>query len=461
MGKDFLMYKRYLCFLLTFIFVCYSITAAQAPTINAEGAILIEPKTNTILYAKNIDQRFFPASTTKILTSLILLEDMPLNTTITKTKSSTLNVPSDSSQIGLSVGSGYSALEGLYAVLLASDNFVCYDMAVKDAGSQKAFADKMNAKAKSLGALSSHFITPHGYHNPNHYTTPFDLSQIAKAAFDNPKLLQIAGTKKHNFVTKNGSLSIPLNHTALLLDETNPLYNPNVIAAKTGFHTPAKRTLVAKAKYNNIDLVGIVMKTNAPHQFEDMNTLFKYGAQNYSLITSENGETCIDNHSYSPWAKYYIQFALKNNWIKDTSKNYTDVITKREFVNLLKSIATDDFKGLLDQYIDYNKDSIYKENLPVTRKDAALICYNLLYQLNPTSTYVPVTPTVPDINSLNQPYKNAVHLAVTSGILGKDDTAFKPNGNLTYEEALALLCRLNPILKAYTTSPDTSVSSTD
>lgn len=443
------MHKKYLGFLLTLICICFSITATPLPIISAEGAILIEPKTNTVLYSKNANQKFYPASTTKVLTSLILLEDMPLDTTITKSKDAVLNVPSDSSQIGLKVSEQYSALEGLYAILLASDNFVCYDMAAKDAGTQKAFAKKMNETAESLGAFSSHFVNPHGYHHPDHYTTPFDLSQIASAAFENEMFAKIAGTKEHIFMTKNASHKIPLNHTALLLDEESPQYNPNVVGAKTGFHTPAKRTLIAKAKYDNIELIGIIMKTNNPHQFEDMNTLFEYGTQNYSLVTSQDSVNTIANHSYSTWAKPYVTAALEKGWIADTTKNYTTPITRREFVNLLKSSLPDDLKSLSDNYIDYDGDSIYKENLPTSRKEVALICYNLLNKLSPTSAYMPVTPNIHDITDMENAYKDAIHLVVSAGILGENNSVFNPNGLVTYEQALSILYKLAPIINTH------------
>jgi len=261
--------------------------------------------------------------------------------------------------------------------------------------------------------------------------------------------VKISGTKEHLFITQNAAHKIPLKHTALLLDEESPLYNPHVIGAKTGFHTPAKRTLVAKAKYDNIELIGIVMKTTSPHQFEDMNALFEYGMQNYSLVVGENGIKSIANHSYSPWAKSYVDSALEKGWIIDTTQNYTDSITRREFVNLLKSSLPADFKGLLDDSIDYDGDSIYKENLPTSRKEVALICYNLLNKLSPTSSYMPVTPNVLDITDMNKAYKDAIHLVVSAGILGQNNTAFNPNGLVTYEQALSMLDKLAPIIKVH------------
>ncbi|WP_069999644.1 D-alanyl-D-alanine carboxypeptidase family protein [Cellulosilyticum sp. I15G10I2] len=443
------MFKKYISFLLTFLLVCFSLAATPLPTLHADAAILIEPKTNTILYAKNANERFYPASTTKILTSLILLEDMPLDTPLIKTVSSTANVPADSSHIGIRVGEQYTALEGIYAIMLASDNFVSYDMAVKHSGNIRAFADRMNAKAKSVGAFSSHFVNPHGYHDPYHYTTPFDLSQIAKAAFSHPKFTEIAGSSTHMFVTQNNKRTIPLRHTAPLLDQESPLYNPHVIGAKTGFHTPAKRTLISKATYNNIDLIGVVMRTDNPLQFQDMNTLFEYGMQNYSVWTDEIGTASLINHSYSSWAKPYIDFALEQEWIIDTTKNYTETITRREFVNLLKNIVPSEYSFLLDNYIDYEGQSIYTENLKTNFKEISSIYQSLLNDLSLTSTYVPVITNLINYPLLSNPYKEVVDLIITEGMQSQNNATLTPDTPITYEQAIALTYRLNPIMKLY------------
>ncbi|MDF2594397.1 MAG: D-alanyl-D-alanine carboxypeptidase [Clostridia bacterium] len=443
------MYKKHICFLWTLLSLCFSINATPLPLIHADGAILLEPKTNTVLYAKNISQTFYPASTTKVLTSLILLEDMPIDTLITKTKTSVDEVPSDSSQIGISTGTQYTALEGLHAILLASDNYVSYDMAVKDAGSIEAFAAKMNQKAESLGAFSSHFMNPHGYHHPSHYTTPFDLSQIAKAAFNIPLFTQIAGVKSHTFMSTNPVTKIPISHTALLFDEKSSYYNPYVIGAKTGFHTPAKRTLIAKAKYDNIELIGVIMRTDNPLQFQDMNALLEYGHQNYSLIENTPLLPSLVNHSYSRWAKPYVDFAVDNNWLIDPVKNYTENITRREFVTLLKKALPNHYESLLNAFIQYDGPSIYKENLPADRKDMALISYRFLSELGFNSDNAPITSSASDIDKLSADYQQAITFNIRTGLMGENHAAFDPDSLVTYEQAISIAYRLHDIITRY------------
>ena len=442
------MKKKYLSFLISFIIFSKSLFASSLPDISADGAILIEPKTNTIIYAKNMNQTFYPASTTKILTALAILQDLPTDMLITKTQQAVDEVPSDSSQIGLKIGDQYTVLDGLHAVLMASDNFVCYDLAVADKGSISAFAKRMNELATENNALHSNFVNPHGYHDLEHYTTPLDLSQIARAAFNDPLLTQIAGTTKYNFKVSNSNTVIPITHTSLLLDEASDYYNPHVVASKTGYHTPAGRTLVAKAIYDNIELIGVIMRTDAPQQFEDMNKLFEYGVSNFSLTTPIKGTEYLTNHTYSDWAKLYVNQALQEGWITNTTRNYTMPITKREFITLLKSATPTGYYSLLDSMIDFNGNSIYKENLTTTRGEVADVVYTFLSHLD----LIPVLPgqTISDLDSAPKAFQEAIQFCVNTGIMSVyDSNDFKPDEPLSYESALSIVSRVNRIIKHY------------
>ncbi|WP_410495117.1 S-layer homology domain-containing protein [Cellulosilyticum sp. ST5] len=442
------MQKKYLSFLLCFIIFSNSLFASALPDISADGAILIEPKTNTIIYSKNMYQTFYPASTTKILTALAVLQDLPTDMIITKTQTAADEVPADSSQIGLKVGDQYTVLDGLYAVLMASDNYVCYDLALADKGNISAFAKRMNGLAIDSNALFSHFINPHGYHDPDHYTTPYDLSQIAKAAFDDPILTKIAGTSSYNFKVANSDVVIPLTHTSALLDKNSPYYNPHVVASKTGYHTPAGRTLVAKAVYDNIELIGVVMRTDAPNQFEDMNKLFEYGASNFTLSTHVKGFDYLTNHTYSNWAKPYVTQALQEGWITNTTHNYLSPITKREFVTLLKSATPTSYNSLLENIIQFNGSSIYKENLKTTRGEAAKVLYQFLSQLD-LANILP-SKTIVDLDQTTDSYAKAIQFCVDIGIMSINENGyFGPNEPLSYENALCIVSKVNDIIKRY------------
>ena len=444
------MYRKLLCVVASFSLFYSNLLATPLPDLYSDGAILIEPITNTILFAKNDTETFYPASTTKILTSLILTEESDMQSLVTKTQDAVNNVPSDSSQIGLNVNDTYTSFDGLHAIMMASDNFVCYDMAVLNAGSISAFAKKMNEKAISLGATSSNFVNPHGYHDENHYTTPYDLSQIARVAFANETLSSIGGTVNYDFTVQSSGKIIPLTHTSSLFDKTSPHYNPHVVSCKTGYHTPAKRTLVTKAVYDDIELVAVVMRADAPNQYVDMNNLLEYGAENFKLVTDENGMIHVENMTYSPWASTYIQSALDNGWIVSSTRNYLEPVTKRELLTLFSTAVPFEYQAFFSRQILCSKPSIYKENLNITRKDAALVCYNLLKELGFDKTYYPLPLNIADLSETSAIYDQGIELVVRAGIMPLDENgAFSPEQPVSFQEAIYMAHKLIDFLNRY------------
>ncbi|OON97024.1 MAG: hypothetical protein ATN32_00695 [Candidatus Epulonipiscium fishelsonii] len=381
--------------------------------INAQGAILIEPTTGTILYGKNIHEQFYPASTTKLLTSLILLENMIPYEVITKSKASVANVPSDSSQIPLYIGDQYTYLDGLYAILMESDNFVSYDMAVHKAGSIEDFASLMNYTAQKFGAYNSNFVNPHGYHNPNHYTTPYDLAFIARACFLNQDLINIANTSTYLLNKLNNGSSILLENSSEFLDPNSINFNPYVVASKTGYHTPAGYTLVSKVEYDSIPLIGVILKGTKSTRFVDMNAMFEYGKQNFALSYKNNGYI-VENISYSEVAKPFVEYALNRNWIYNSTKHYQTVITSKEFIEILinafPEIDPFIFYGMLPT-TDY---SIYKEEIFLSPERLEEILLEVEKHF-----------------SLNQSF-------LDSGILNQIYSTFQ-NYNITYEEAISII----------------------
>lgn len=445
------MQNRLSLILITFsvcIFIFFNSFASPTPSVHSEGAILIEARSGAILYQKNAHEKFYPASTTKILTCALLLENnIDLHSTISKTEQAIKNVPSDSSHIGLKKSDTYSASDGIYAIMLGSDNYVAYDMALKNSGSIPAFSKLMNAKAKEVGALNSNFVNPHGYHDDQHYTTPYDLAKIAQYAFSNPLLENIAGTYEYNLKVINKDKTIKLKNTSMLIDRQSQYYNPYVIASKTGYHTPAKRTLVAKAKYPDIDLIAIVMKADSPYQYEDINTLFEYGSTNFEVnyeenITSEKNTTII-NKTYSPQYKKYVTFALEHGWIDPSLRNYADPVTTKEFLALLNKALPEDYASLaLSQFIKGNASIVYKDHAFIKRKDAALILENLSRSLHLAPVILTPAPYIPDNYDADTDYGKAIQYTVKARILGEKGEAFYPEKSLTYEEALSIAHRM-------------------
>ncbi|OON98946.1 MAG: hypothetical protein ATN35_02760 [Epulopiscium sp. Nele67-Bin004] len=314
-------------------------TAIFANSLNlvAEGAILIDVETGIVLYGKNEYETFYPASTTKVLSSVLFLNEMvDPYAHVTQTQSSKNIVPADSSNIGLLVGDTYTYLDGIHAVLLASDNFVTHDMAVYATGSIEAFSQKMNNLATSLGATGSNFTNPHGYHDPDHYTTAYDLALITRYAFAHPTIRTIASKTTYDFTRLNASQILSLKNSSALIHSDREYYNENVIASKTGYHTPAGLTLVAQADYDNISLVAVVLKSTSGNQYVDINKLFEYGSTNFENFEVD-GEIYLRNISNSDWSLPYITAASKLGFIKATTDLYNAPTTGKDFATLLQN----------------------------------------------------------------------------------------------------------------------------
>lgn len=194
--------KRILSFILSinliFILVPGTVLAApswpSAVSIEADGGILMEAQTGTVLFAKNEDQPYYPASITKILTALIVLEHCSLDEEVTFSHDDVYNVEAGSSTAGIDEGDVLTVRDCLYALMLASANESANALACHVSGSREAFAELMNQTAESLGCTGSHFANPSGLNDENHYTTAHDMALITRAAIQNPDFLEIDGS---------------------------------------------------------------------------------------------------------------------------------------------------------------------------------------------------------------------------------------------------------------------------
>ena len=263
----------------------------QGPQIGAEGAILMEANTGTILYAKNIDEKLYPASTTKILTSLVAIENSDLDEMVTFSHDAVFSIEKGSSNMGMDEGQSIPMEQALYGILVYSANEVCNAVAEHIAGSMDAYVEMMNQKAAELGCTNSHFVTTNGLHDENHYTTPRDLATIACAFFSNPTLSKMSGTAYYH---------VPQSPTQP--DDDVDLYTHNLltkktydydgyVGGKTGFTSVARQTLVSCAERDGMKLICVIMKEESPNQFLDTIALFDYGFNNFQKVTIADQET--------------------------------------------------------------------------------------------------------------------------------------------------------------------------
>ena len=163
-------------------------------SVEADGAIVIDAESGTVLYEKNSNNRYFPASITKILTALIVIEKCNLEDSLTFSYNAVHNVEAGSSSAGFSVGDTVTVKDALYAMMLQSANEAANALAEHCAGSIEEFSKLMTDKAVALGCTNSNFMNPSGLNNPEHYTSAYDFALISREAFLNPTLLEIASS---------------------------------------------------------------------------------------------------------------------------------------------------------------------------------------------------------------------------------------------------------------------------
>ena len=249
----------------------------QQPAVEAEGAVLMDAATGNVLFSKNGDTKFYPASITKLMTALLVAENCGLDDKVTFSATATTNLESGAVSINMVEGDVMTVRQCLYALLLKSANEVGNALAEHVAGSNAKFAEMMNAKAAALGCTNTHFTNPHGLNDTNHYTTPHDMALIARAAFQNDTVKTVASTRTYTLppTIKNPSgLTVTMGHK--MLNPSDSRYYPGVIGGKTGYTSKAGNTLVTAVEKDGVRLIAVVMKSKSTH-YTDTKAMFDYG----------------------------------------------------------------------------------------------------------------------------------------------------------------------------------------
>ncbi len=258
------------------------------PTVSAKSAILMDLDTGVILYEKNIHSKEYPASTTKILTSLIAAEECTMDETVTFSHDAVFGIPPGSNHVAMNVGDTLSMETCLQAILIRSANEVSYAVAEHIGGSWNGFAEMMNKRATELGCVDSNFVNPNGLPDENHYTSAYDLAMIGRAFFSNDMLCQITLTPLL-FIEKEKEDLVDANQMALLPGKQYAY--EGLVGCKTGYTDDARSCLVSCAERNGMRLICVVLKDEAPHQYEDTIALFNYGFSNFEKVNISQTET--------------------------------------------------------------------------------------------------------------------------------------------------------------------------
>lgn len=282
----------------------------EAPEIYSGSAILIDADTGAILYEKNAHEKGFPASTTKILTGLLTIENCALDETVTFSTEAANSVAWDDASLGTLPGEQYSVEQALYGLLLHSANEIAYGLAEHTSGSLDAFVELMNQRAEELGAINTHFTNASGLHDENHYTTAYDMAMIARGCYNNTTFVNIDSTYTTYEIppTNKTSSSRYFRHRHLML-KNRDYYYEYCKGGKTGYTSKAGNTLVTFAEKGDIRLIAVCFQSGENERFKDTRTLFEWGFNNFqktttstssisSLFSSDNYYTSKINNTY-------------------------------------------------------------------------------------------------------------------------------------------------------------------
>lgn len=280
------------------VFCNLFLTTANAkenpPKINAESAILINGDTGQVLYSKNENTKQFPASTTKILTALVVLENTKLTDIVTIGDKPPF---ADGSSIGLKKGEKFTVETLLTGLLLESGNDCAEALAEHVGGSIEGFAKMMNEKAKELGCENSNFENPSGLPDKNHKTTAYDLALIMKEALKNPDYIRISRIISLELPASNldGTKRWVNNHNHLI-NKNSKYYYSNALAGKSGYTEVAKHTFVISGKKDDKLLIGVFLKAEDKNKnFKDMKDLLEYGFNNFEEVKLYSKNQEVDN----------------------------------------------------------------------------------------------------------------------------------------------------------------------
>ncbi len=261
----------------------------HGPEITAEAAIVMEANTGTILYAKNIHEELYPASTTKIMTCLLAVENASLSDEVKFSNEAVFSIPRDGSNIGMDVGQSITLEQALYGIMVGSANEVANAVGELVGGTIDGFVAMMNDRAKELGCTNTHFANTNGLQDENHYTSVYDLALISKAFFSNELLCKVGNTPRYHFTpTATQPDDFYLNNKHKLI--TGEIAYEGILGGKTGFTELARETLVTCAERDSLKLICIVFKDESPTQFSDTVTLFDYGFNNFQSVNVKDEE---------------------------------------------------------------------------------------------------------------------------------------------------------------------------
>lgn len=284
-------FKRKIGMILILFCLLFShVSLAVEPNVASSAAILVESSTGKILFEKNSHEKMYPASTTKVMTAILVLENCDLEEMATVSRNAVFSIPSGYVNCNLRENEQICVKDLMYALMVKSANDAAVVLAEHISGSVESFADKMNEKAKELGCQNTHFVNPNGIHHENHYSTAYDLYLMAHYAMKNETFRNYVSTTSYTLPATNqypaqDRICLTTND---MIRPNSRYYQENVIGIKTGYTTEAKNCLISAARKNNVELIGVVLHagTNAEglsERYIDTKALFDYGFHDFGF----------------------------------------------------------------------------------------------------------------------------------------------------------------------------------
>ncbi len=301
--------------------------------INSRSCVVLDRKSKTILFGKNENKQVKMASTTKIMTAIVIIENYDLNKEITVSKKA---AGTGGSRLGLRTGDKITVHDLLYGLLLRSGNDAAVALAETVGGSIEGFAELMNQKAKELNLKNTHFESPHGLDSDGHYTTAYELALITDYALQNSTFAKIVGTKNYT-ITINGYPKA-LTNTNELLGNLNGVYG-----VKTGFTNGANRCLVSSCKRGDMDIICVVLGADTKNfRTQDSIKLIEYAFENYEYVNIKeiaDKELSTLRNKYS--SSFFVDKGISNKISFEISNIDTPILPIKK--DLVGNITTESF----------------------------------------------------------------------------------------------------------------------
>ncbi len=298
-------------------------------TLNSRSCVVLDRKTKQILYGKNEKNKAKMASTTKIMTATVVIENISLDKTVEVSRKA---AGTGGSRLGLKTGDKITVRDLLYGLLMRSGNDAAVALAETVSGSVPEFAKLMNKKAKSLGLSNTNFESPHGLDSDNHYTTAYELALLTDYALKNSTFLNIVGTKNYT-VTINGYPKL-LSNTNELLGNLNGVYG-----VKTGFTNGANRCLVTSCKRGDMDIICVVLGADTKNfRTKDSIKLIEYTFKNFEYFNVKDFATNFLNNWKKDNSNYFF---VNKGFSNDVDVKVDASIDKMPIVAIKKDLIPD------------------------------------------------------------------------------------------------------------------------